>query len=168
MGFAGSDYLILNSYRLAYLQDEEANPDGGFPTTTTGLPAAAPKNALRQDLKTNDLRNWAPTMPTLLCGGDEDPEVFFFNTQLMLVYWSKNAPSAPVTILDIASAPTASDSYANEKGAFNSAVTAVEVAAIAGGASDGGHAAVLEDYHARLVPPFCLAAVKSFFDGQGG
>ena len=22
-------------------------------------------------------------MPTLLCGGDEDPEVFFFNTQLM-------------------------------------------------------------------------------------
>jgi len=22
-------------------------------------------------------------MPTLLCGGDEEPEVFFFNTQLM-------------------------------------------------------------------------------------
>jgi len=168
MGFASSDYLILNSYRLSYLQDEQANPDGGFPTTNTGLPAALPKNTLRQDLKTNDLRNWTPTMPTLLCGGDEDPEVFFFNTQLMQGYWSKNAPSAPVTILDIASAPTADDPYANEKDAFNAAVTAVEVAAIADGATDGGHAAVLEDYHATLVPPFCLAAVKSFFDGQGG
>jgi hypothetical protein len=73
-----------------------------------------------------------------------------------------------VTILDIASAPTADDPYANEKDAFYAAVTAVEVAAIADGATDGGHAAVLADYHATLVPPFCLAAVKSFFDGQGG
>jgi hypothetical protein len=107
-------------------------------------------------------------MPTLLCGGDGDPDVFFFNTQLMQAYWAKNAPSAPATILDIASAPTANDTYADEKDAFNAVVTAVEVAAVAGGATDGGHAAVLADYHARLVPPFCLAAVKSFFDGQGG
>ena len=168
MGFASSDYLILNSYRLSYLQDEEADPDGGFPTPTTGLPAASPKNSLRQDLKMNDLRNWTPTMPTLLCAGDEDPDVFFFNTQLMQEYWSKNMPSPPVTIVDIASAPTANDPYADEKDAFKAAVTAVELAAIAGGATDGGHAAVLEDYHAQLVPPFCLAAVKSFFDGQGG
>jgi hypothetical protein len=168
LGFAGSDYLILNSYRLSYLQDEQANPDGGFPTTSTGLAAASPQNTFRQDLKANDLRNWTPNMPTLLCGGDEDPEVFFFNTQLMQDYWSKHAPTAPVTILDIASAPAANDPYAIEKDAFNAAVTAVEVTAIAGGAADGGHAAVLEDYHTRLVPPFCLAAVKSFFDGQGG
>jgi alpha/beta superfamily hydrolase len=168
MGFASSDYLILDSYRLSYLQDAQANPDGGFPTTTTDLPAASPMNTLRQDLKTNDLRNWTPTMPTLLCAGDEDPEVFFFNTQLMQRYWSMNAPTAPVSILDIASAPTANDAYADEKDAFEAAVTAVEAAANAGGATDGGHAAVLGDYHARLVPPFCLAAVKSFFDGQGG
>ena len=167
-GFAPGDYLILNSYRLAYLEDEQANPDGGFPTVTTGLPAASPKSTLRQDLKTNDLRNWTPTMPSLLCGGDGDPEVFFFNTQLMQGYWSKNAPGAPATVLDIASAPTAGDAYADEKDAFSAAVTAVEVAAIAGGATDGGHAAVLANYHARLVPPFCLAAVKSFFDGHGG
>jgi alpha/beta superfamily hydrolase len=167
-GFAPGDYLILNSYRLAYLEDEQANPDGGFPTVTTGLPAASPKSTLRQDLKTNDLRNWTPTMPSLLCGGDGDPEVFFFNTQLMQGYWSKNAPSAPASVLDVASAPTAGDPYADEKDGFRAAVTAVEVAAIAGGATDGGHAAVLADYHARLLPPFCLAAVKSFFDGHGG
>jgi pimeloyl-ACP methyl ester carboxylesterase len=168
MGFASTDFLVLNSYRLGFLQDEQANPDGGFPTTTTGLPAASPQNTLRQDLKTNDLRNWTPTMPTLLCGGDEDPEVFFFNTQLMQAYWAKSAPSAPVTVLDIAAAPTTNDPYTDEKDAFTAAVTAVEVAAIAGGATDGGLAAVLADYHAQLVPPFCLAAVKSFFDGQGG
>jgi len=168
MGFAGTDYLVLNSYRLSYLQDQQANPDGGFPTATTGLPAASPQNTLRQDLKTNDLRNWTPAMPTLLCGGDEDPEVFFFNTQLMQAYWAKNAPSAPVTVLDIAAAPTTNDAYTDEKDAFTAAVAAVEVAAIAGGATDGGLAAVLADYHAQLVPPFCLAAVKSFFDGQGG
>jgi len=168
MGFASSNYLILNSYRLSYLQDEQANPDGGFPTATTGLPAASPVNSLRQDLKANDLRNWSPTMPTLLCAGDEDPDVFIFNTQLMQTYWSVNAPSAPVTILDIASSPAANDPYADEKNAFEAAVAAVEAAAIAGGATDGGHAAVLADYHAKIVPPFCLAAVKSFFDGQGG
>jgi poly(3-hydroxybutyrate) depolymerase len=168
MGFASSNYLVLNSYRLSYLQDEQANPDGGFPASTTGLTAASPTNALRKDLKTNDLRNWTPDMPTLLCGGGGDPEVFFFNTQLMQAYWAKIAPSAPATVLDIASAPIADDPYTDEKDAFTAAVTVVEFAAIAGGATDGGQAAVLTDYHAQLVPPFCLAAVKSFFDGQGG
>ena len=143
-------------------------PTAAFRRQPPGCPPHSPQNSLRQDLKMNDLRNWTPTMPTLLCAGDEDPTSSFFNTQLMQEYWSKNAPIAPVTILDIASAPAANDPYADEKDAFKAAVTAVEVAAIAGGATDGGHAAVLEDYHAQLVPPFCLAAVKSFFDGQGG
>jgi Secretory lipase len=165
LGF-GSEYLITNGYRLTYLQDQQANPDGGFPTTTTGVPAASPANALRQDLKNNDLRNWTPGVPLLLCAGDEDPEVFFFNTTLMQGYWATNSPAAPVTVVDINSSPTPNDPYADEKIAFAAAVTAVEVAAIAGGATDGGHAAVLEDYHAKLVPPFCLAAVKSFFDGH--
>jgi pimeloyl-ACP methyl ester carboxylesterase len=162
----GSAYLITNAYRLAYLQDQQANPDGGYPATTTGMPAAAPVNTLRQDLKTNDLRNWTPTAPLLLCGGDEDPDVFFFNTQLMQGYWAKNSPSAPASVVDIASSPTTNDPFADEKIGFAAAVAAIELAAIAGGASDGGHAAVLAHYHAQLVPPFCLAAVKSFFDGQ--
>jgi pimeloyl-ACP methyl ester carboxylesterase len=162
----GSAYLITNAYRLAYLQDQQANPDGGYPATTTGMPAAAPANTLRQDLKTNDLRNWTPTAPLLLCGGDEDPDVFFFNTQLMQAYWAKNSPSAPASVVDIDSSATTNDPFADEKIGFAAAVAAIELAAIAGGASDGGHAAVLAHYHAQLVPPFCLAAVKSFFDGQ--
>jgi hypothetical protein len=84
----------------------------------------------------------------------------------MQSYWAKNSRSAPVGVVDIDSSPTTNDPYADEKIGFAAAVAAIAVAAIAGGATDGGHAAVLEHYHAQLVPPFCLAAAKSFFDGQ--
>jgi hypothetical protein len=159
----GTSYLITNPYRLSYLEDQQANPDGGVPAVTTGLPAATPGNTLRQNLKTNDLRNWSPSAPLLLCGGNQDPEVFFFNTQLMQNYWSANPPPAAVTVVDIDSS---GGPYANVKTGFAAAVAAVEASAIAAGATDGGHAAVLQDYHAQLVAPFCLAAVKSFFDAH--
>lgn len=165
MGF-GANALVTNSYRLSYLQDAAANPDGGFPTVSSGLPAASPANSLRQDLKNNDLRSWSPTAPVLLCGGDSDPTVFYFNTQLIQNYWMTNAPSAPVTVLDVDSSVANNDLYANEKNGFAAAKAAVAAAAILGGASDRGAMAVLQAYHAQLVPPFCLDAVKSFFDGH--
>ncbi len=157
LGF-GTDYLVINSYRLAYLQDAQANPDGGFPTVTTGVPAASPTNTLRQDLKTNDLRDWSPSSPVLLCGGDGDPTVFYFDTQLMQSYWAANPPTAQVTVLDVDSVVTANDPYATLKLAFAAAKAAVQ--------ASGGATAVLQDYHATLVPPFCLSAVKSFFDAR--
>ena len=163
-GFGASD-LVTNTYRLAYLQDQAAHPDGGFPTTTTGVPAAAPGLALRQDLGTNDLRNWSPTAPVLLCAGDSDPTVFYFNTQLIQGYWSANAPGSSTTLLDVDSSAGSDDPYANEKNGFAAAKAAVAAAAVVGGATDGGAMAVLQDYHATLVPPFCLYAVKSYFDG---
>jgi predicted esterase len=157
MGF-GSDNLILNSYRLAYLEDAQSAPDGGFPTTTTGLPPASPGNTLRQDLKLNDLRAWTPDAPVLLCGGDEDPTVFYFNTQLMQTYWTTNTPSAAVTVVDVDAGATDAGPYAPLQSAFAVAKAAV--------AADGGEAAVLADYHAGLVAPFCVAAVRLFFDGM--
>lgn len=162
----GTNNLVTNTYRLAYLQDAAANPDGGFPTTTTGVPASAPGNALRKNLKNNDLRNWTPSVPVLLCAGDSDPTVFYFNTQLMQSYWAATSPSSPITILDVDSSASSNDSYASEKNGFAAAKAAVAAAAVVGGAGDGGAMAVLQDYHANLVPPFCLSAVKSFFDGH--
>jgi hypothetical protein len=156
----------LNSYRLSYLQDAAQNPDGGFPTVTNGLPPASPANTLRVDLKTNDLRNWAPTAPTLLCAGNSDPEVFYLNTQLIQGYFASAAPTAPVTLLDIDSPATSNDPYAALKADFVIAKDAVAAAAVAGGATDGGASAVLNDYHATLVAPFCLSAAKSFFDSH--
>jgi hypothetical protein len=163
MGF-GTDNLILNSYRLAYLVDAENAPDGGFPTTTTGLPPANPDNTLRQDLKLNDLRDWTPNVPVLLCGGDEDPTVFYFNTQLMQGYWATHVPSGAISVLDVEALPSGADPYAPLQSAFAAAKALVASAAVHAGATDGGEAAVLADYHAGLVAPFCVAAVRSFFD----
>jgi hypothetical protein len=163
LGF-GAGNLLQNSYRLTYLEDAQAHPDGGFPTATTDLPAAAPANGLRQDLKLNDLRGYTPSAPTLLCAGNEDPTVLFLNTQLMQGYWAAHSASAPVTVVDIDSSPTASDPYADFKNGFAAARAAVAAAAVLQGATDGGLNAVLSEYHAGLVPPFCLSAVKAFFD----
>ena len=41
LGF-GTDHLLTNDFRLAYLQDADVNPDGGFPTLSDGLPPANP------------------------------------------------------------------------------------------------------------------------------
>jgi hypothetical protein len=163
LGF-GADYLVTNEYRQSYLDDATAAPDGGFPLVSDGLPPAAPKNALRQALKVNDLRTWSPTSPMLLCGGNSDPTVFYFNTQLMQQYWSAR-PSTPVpVVLDVDSAATAQDTYSSFKIGFAAAKTATRANAVIGGATDGGDAAVLDSYHAGLVPPFCISAAKAFFD----
>ncbi len=101
LGF-GPGNLIQNGYRLSYLEDAQANPDGGWPAVTTGVAAANPGLSWRRALATNDLRNWVPTAPVLLCGGDQDPLVFWFNTDLMQRYWAAHAPaSAPLSVLDL-------------------------------------------------------------------
>lgn len=153
----GTDNLITNAYRALYLSDALAAPDGGFPTFTDGLPPANPTNELRVRLKANDLRAWSPSAPTLLCGGSSDPTVFFFNTTLMQHYWSGHPPATAPVILDIDSSPTSDDPYAALKTAFGAAKALV---------SAQGESAVLSAYHATLVPPFCLSAVKSFFDAH--
>ena len=162
----GTDYLINNTYRGAYIDDALAAPDGGFPTATDGLPPANPGNALRVHLKANDQRNWSPSAPVLLCGGNSDPTVFFFNTLLMQGYWTSHPPAIVPVILDIDSAATPGDPYASLKAGFSAAAALVRSNAVLGGATDGGDAAVLDAYHAGLVPPFCLSAVKSYFDAH--
>jgi hypothetical protein len=164
LGF-GTGNLIQNSYRLSYLQDAEANPDGGWPSITTGVAAANPGLPWRRALQINDLRNWAPTTPVLLCGGDADPLVFWLNTELMQSHWaSQGSPPATISVLDLDSSASSNDPYANLKKDFATAKELVAAAAVAQGATDGGALAVAEAYHAMLVAPFCFAAVKSFFD----
>jgi dienelactone hydrolase len=162
LGF-GSGNLLQNSYRLSYLEDAQAHPDGGFPTLTTGVPASAPALPWRQALVKNDLRNWVPTAPVQLCGGAVDPLVFFFNSQLMQNYWAAQAPSAPVSVLDLEAAATPGDPYANLKQDFAVAKALVAATAVSQGATDGGALAVAEAYHAMLVAPICFAATKAFF-----
>jgi hypothetical protein len=163
LGF-GDNNLITNSYRLAYLTDALANPDGGFPIATTGIPAAAPGLAMRAALKQNDLRNWTPGVPVLLCGGDQDPEVYWLNAQLQQAYWASQTPVPATTLLDLDSAAAAGDPYGTLKAQFALAKDAIAANAILQGATDNGYAAVETAYHSTLLPSFCLGAVKSLFD----
>jgi hypothetical protein len=160
----GPANLITNSYRLSYLLDARANPDGAWPTVTTGLPAATPGLAMRQALKQNDLRNWVPTAPVFLCGGNGDPSVFWFNTELIHGYWVSSALSPTLlTVLDVDSAASAADPYADLKSQFSLSKQLTAATAVTQGAIDGGASAVADAYHAVLVPPYCLMAVRSFF-----
>jgi predicted esterase len=161
----GPDALVTNSYRLAYLQDAQLNPDGGFPTRTNGVPAAAPVNGLRKAFKANDLRTWTPTAPVLLCAGHDDPTVLYMNTELMQRYWQDQGAST-FTVLDVDGEVSLDDPYVELTAAFNVAKETVAAQAVAGGATDGGAAAVADVYHSTLVPPFCLAATRDFFDAR--
>lgn len=159
LGF-GSNNLIKNSVRLAYLQDAMANPDGLVPSVTTGVAASNPQYPMRKAAKLNDLRNWTPQRPVLLCGGNADPTVFFsVNTGAMQGLWTAPSPLAPaaglLTVLDVDSAATAGDMFAAVKAGFAQAK--------AGTAAQGGANAVVTAYHGSLVPPFCSVAARGFF-----
>ena len=168
LGF-GTSNLITNSFRLNYLLDALAHPDGAVPSLTNALPAASPAHPVRIATKRNDLRNWTPTRPVLLCAGSGDPTVFYsVNTQLMQGFWSSPSPAAPaaglLTVLNVDSAPIgASDPYAAAKVGFAQARAGTASAAVAAGASDSGASAVAQAYHGTLVPPFCNAAARGFF-----
>ncbi len=158
----GNPYLVNNTFRLAYGLDAATSPDGALASTPPppGAPLAAnPMYPFRQDLKLNDMRygNWVPGAPTLMCGGNSDPEVFFLNTQVMQAFWEPlPLPAGLITALDVDSAPTGpSDPFALVKLGFAQAKAATAAA--------GGAAAVLQDYHGVLVPPFCTLAAAGFF-----
>ncbi|MBS7777850.1 alpha/beta hydrolase [Acidovorax sp. CCYZU-2555] len=161
LGF-GVDHLVTNAQRLAYLRDAGASPDGVVPAWTTGLPAAAPGHPMRQALKANDLRDWVPTRPTLLCGGQGDPTVFFgLNTGVLQTLWSAPSPAAMapglLSVLDVdAPVSGADDPFAGIKTGF-----ALSKAAAT---AQGGAGAALALYHGVLVPPFCHLAARGFFE----
>ncbi len=164
----GPSYLITNNYRVSYVLDAAADPDGAVPTPSAGVPlaAAAPTQTLRNAFYVNDLRNggWAPTTPTLLCGGDQDPTVFFsVNTGTMAAFWS-SLPAGLVTVLDVNAA--AAGPFAAVQTAFQT-TQAQELAYLMSPAGGGNTLAaaeqlLVEGYHAA-VAPFCSVAARSFF-----
>ncbi|AFT88560.1 alpha/beta hydrolase family protein [Paraburkholderia phenoliruptrix] len=164
----GDANLVRNSYRRALLEDAAAHPDGAFPDATPALaPAANPMQPLRQAFRRNDLRNWVPKAPVLLCGGAADPMVFFFNTRMEEAYWLKaKVPAGLTSELDVDSAAGGPDDpFAAIKQGFAGAKAAVAREAVAAGAKDGGASAVLRAYHGELVAGSCMIAARAFFDG---
>jgi len=169
LGF-GSPYLVNNSYRVTYAVDALSDPDGAVPTPSAGVPLAAtePTQGLRQAFYKNDLRNggWTPSSPTLLCGGDEDPTVFFsVNTGTMAAFWSSLVQAGLITVLDVSAVP--SGNFAAVQTGFQ-ASQAAELAyyqtAAGGGLSlTQAEQMIVENYHTS-VAPFCVAAARAFFN----
>jgi len=167
LGFA-SPYLINNDFRVSYAEDAATNPDGAVPTPTPGVGVAKvePTFGLRQDFYVNDLRNgaWAPMEPTLLCGGDQDPTVYFsVNTETMAAFWSA-LPAGLVTVLDVNATPAGP--FAELQTAFQgsqAALLAYYQTAAGGGLSPAAaQEKVTEGYH-MAVAPFCAAGARAFF-----
>jgi hypothetical protein len=152
----GTSNLLTNDFRLAYVLDAVASPDGAVPTPTAGVPVAAnPQDPMRLAFKMNDLRNWIPQRPVLMCGGDEDPTVFFsVNTLVMQQYWAA-LPAGAITVVDInAPVTNPNDPFAAAKVGYQ--------ATIAGIAAAQGQSAAVQAIHATEAP-FCTAVARGFF-----
>jgi acetyl esterase/lipase len=164
----GSPYLLNNSFRVDYAIDAATDPDGAVPTPSAGVPLAAapPTQTFRLALYTNDLRNgsWAPASPTLLCGGDLDPTVFFsVNTETMAAFWGA-LPAGLVTVLDVNGLP-AGPFAAIQAGfvASQDSLLAFYLSAAGGGLTLAqAEQLLVQGYHVA-VAPFCALAARSFF-----
>lgn len=168
LGF-GSPFLLINNLRVAYALDAAANPDGAVPKPAAGVPLAAapPTQTLRKALYLNDLRNgnWAPMEPTLLCGGDQDPTVFFsVNTGTMAAFWSPEVAAGLITVLDVNATPAGP--FAPIQQGFQTSQAELlqfyESAAGGGLSPAAAQQAVVQGYHTN-VAPFCALAARSFF-----
>jgi acetyl esterase/lipase len=147
-GNCPSGFLVNTSYRKAVTDDAVANP--GNPATG----AAAAVHPLRKAAYRNALLNFTLTTPTLLCGGKNDPTVFYqMNTTAARGFFASQSVLPPQALveLDVDSAPTGpSDPFAAAKGGFALALA-------------GAGASAPARYHGELVPPFCNAAARGFF-----
>jgi hypothetical protein len=120
---------------------------------------------LRRDFWLNDMRTgWVPESPTLLCGGDQDPTVYFeYDTEVMVAYWS-GLPAGLVTMLDVGQTP--SGPFAELQTAFQASQAALlaylQTPAGGGLTPQEAEEAVIENYHLN-VAPFCTAAARAFF-----
>ncbi|MEX6456818.1 alpha/beta hydrolase family protein [Moraxella osloensis] len=188
-GFETTHYLVKNDYRLEYLADAQKNVDWAVPylqgyTNYSPVPATLPEHPLRKALKANDLRGYLPTMPVIMCGGNQDPMVFFdVNSSLMKKLWDTDTNKTSATklgIIDIDVTNRATrqkpvyqtlgfDTVNNnsiqsqsEKMQAGFASKVQNIAANA--AANGGNPsqAVAMQYHG-LVTPYCMGVAQTLF-----
>ncbi|MDE2449839.1 MAG: prolyl oligopeptidase family serine peptidase [Gammaproteobacteria bacterium] len=162
LGF-GTPYLINNTARVAYVDDAVIHQDQaemtliGGGTLNTGNVALATTTTvgLRKDLALNDMRAtpWFPQEPMLMCGGDQDPTVFFQNAQIMAALWSPYVQGGLVSVLDLNGAPQAGNPFAPLQVALQQ--TEAQLVAAQG-------ATAVASFHTTEAP-FCLVAARGFF-----
>lgn len=143
--------LMKTSYLAPLLADFTANP---CPITSSTAPLnCSPASTMRKAWLNNDLRTWTPTAPMLICGGHADPEVPFFNAQMIQAYFQAHGITVPV--LDVDSPITANDPYAQAKQAF---ITVRQSVINSGGDPDSQ-----DNYHGLEVSAACTVAASGYF-----
>jgi predicted esterase len=126
----GTGGLINESFRAAYFSD--------------------PNNTLKAAVTKNTLLGWTPKRPVALCGGANDPAVFFYNsTDLQADFATRGVQVPAFNLEDRATLPAGALGDAIY-GGFQQQKTAAGTNATA-------------QYHGTLVPPFCNALVRGYF-----
>jgi len=144
--------LIRTPYLQAAITDAAVHPCP-FMATTEPL-ACTRASPVREAWFRNDLRTFTPTVPLLMCGGHDDPEVWFQNSVLTSAYFDNHGVAADrVRVLDVDSPAVAGDPYAQAKATF----VQVRQAIAATGAD------TLAYYHGDIVAAACQIAARDFF-----
>lgn len=183
-GFDPSRYLVSTAFRAAYVADIDANPDSGAPAdgaapnlaATVPTMPAHPRLLLREDLARNDLRDYTPSMPLLMCGGIGDPEVFWNQGAgaMTAVLKSKVAthPKLRFATLDLDISAGSAGTYVehgldpSRNAALRSAATRLQAAFTAYQhlvETSKGAEVGLEAYHTDETP-YCMVAARALFE----
>ncbi|MET0542508.1 MAG: prolyl oligopeptidase family serine peptidase [Variovorax sp.] len=165
----GADNLVRQSYLTTWFNDIKSSPCPGnaLPQTTGSVTTTSPLDCapaigLRKAALANDLRNWLPTRPTLMCGGANDPTVNYASTLATAGYFrARGMPNTALTVIDVEQSGL-NDIYATARAGFAQA-KAQERANTAGTEADKDLSVQLA-YHGQLVPAWCLQSARIFFD----
>jgi hypothetical protein len=167
--FYGPNNLVRQSYLTQAASDIQANPCPGnaLPASVISLNTSSPLGCqpllgFRRAAVANDLRNWLPTRPVLMCGGANDPTINFLSTRATAGYFrASGMPAAALTVVDLEDSG-ASDVFSPARAGF--AAAKASTAASAGGTASNQAQAVFLAYH-ETVAPFCLVSARGFFNG---
>lgn len=136
-----------------------------------------PRTGIRKAALANDLRNWVPKQPMMMCGGRRDMTVDFDSTLATVGYFAQNG-NRNVEALDLEGpalgryASAVTNSKASSQAILdNFKLTSVPPAPAAiwpvlNGFKNGGAEAVISGaYHVKAMP-FCLEAARTFFEAE--
>ncbi len=109
-----------------------------------------PASTFRTALQTNTLLGWNPKAPLALCGGMDDPTVYFSDSTDAQADFAGRGVQVPVWDLEDKSSLPTGETYTDVYDAF-------QLAKLESGSDQQ------QRYHGELVPPFCMALARGFF-----
>lgn len=107
-----------------------------------------PNNGFRRAMARNTLLGWTPTSPVAMCSGANDPTVFFAINQTVMLADLNSRMQAPLQAIGF--------DLEDESSVGTEIYTAFQ------NAKENSPNAVAQ-YHGTLVPPFCTALIRGFF-----